>query len=101
MLRERVDDESLVRVEHRSRDPRAATSMEAFYLDSPAHGVVVQTELRRDRADLPMLRVEETTDLRALLARDHRRHHAARSRRVSPMIRSSYPRPPTSENQLG
>src|SRR5690606_15891266 len=71
---EDLADQSLVRVEHRRTDQGPGAD-EPVGLDGVADGVVMHAELARDRADLPVLGVEQTADARAL----RRVHHRAAS----------------------
>ena len=73
MLLEGLDDQWLVRVEDRRTLTSTAPGLEPMCLERVRDRVVMKTERDRDRADLPVLREEETTDLRPLLTRDHRR----------------------------
>src|SRR5262249_2657991 len=53
MLSKDLFDESLVRVENRRHDTRLDRTDYVVVEDRPPDGVVVEAELRRDRADLP------------------------------------------------
>src|SRR5262249_15630212 len=64
-------DESLVWVEDRRDDTRLDRADHVVVEDRPPDRVVVEAELRRDRADLPLLGVVEPPDLSALVRGDH------------------------------
>lgn len=99
--REGLAEKRLVRIKDRGDDAWLGLSDDTVADERALDGVVMDAELARDRADLPVLHEEEAPDPRDLLRIDHRPHHSRLSRRVPPKIWRSYRAPPTSVNHPG
>ena len=85
VLLQRVLDEALVWVEqHRAHRPGQIG--EALGADRALDGLVVDVELGRDRADPPVLGVEESADAGAQLRRDHGPPHPGARDSEAPLV---------------